>query len=167
MEKIKKVATFILLILIVCVALVAVKDNLSNTNGVVSEIILKDLKGSTHTIGPNKKSSVLVFFTSWCPYCNEDAPKIVDMYGKYQNNIDIYGINLINRDDVSEVRDYVSEYNIEYPILLDEGGSLYKSYGSPGFPTLVFLDKNGKETKRIVGSTELDTIEKQFIRAIK
>jgi hypothetical protein len=32
---------------------------------------------------------------------------------------------------------------------------------------LVFLDKNGKETKRIVGSTELDTIEKQFIRAIK
>jgi hypothetical protein len=42
-----------------------------------------------------------------------------------------------------------------------------KEYGSPGFPTLLFLDKNGHITRRIVGSTSIKNIEKQFINSIK
>ncbi|CAG7648555.1 Sporulation thiol-disulfide oxidoreductase A [Paenibacillus solanacearum] len=128
---------------------------------------MKDLEGNMQTIALNDKPSVLLFFTSWCPYCNEDAPKIVSMYQKYKSDINIYGINLINREnDPDDVREYIKKYNIDYPVLLDDGGNLYRKYRAPGFPTLIFLNKHGKEMNRIVGSTAIEIIERQFTNAI-
>lgn len=167
MNKAKKITTVITLILLGCLVIVVLNNNLRSSNK-SNEILLKNLEGGMQTISLNEKPSVLLFFTSWCPYCNEDAPKIVSMYQKYKNHINIYGINLIHREnDWDDVREYISSYNIEYPVLLDDGGNLYRKYGSPGFPTLIFLDKSGRETKRIVGSTAIHVIKKQFTNAIK
>ncbi|WP_248927805.1 TlpA family protein disulfide reductase [Paenibacillus hamazuiensis] len=167
MDKAKKISTLIILIIIGCLLVIVINTNLKNTKD-SNEIVMKDLDGNVQTISFSEKPSVLLFFTSWCPYCNDDAPKIVSLYQKYKNEINIYGINLIHREnDPDDVKEYVSDYNIEYPVLFDDGGKLYRKYGSPGFPTLVFLDKNGKEVNRIVGSTAKKVIERQFINAMK
>ncbi|BBH18895.1 hypothetical protein Back11_02400 [Paenibacillus baekrokdamisoli] len=154
MKIIRRIVSLVGFLLILCTLVVVVTNNLQNKDK-KTEVILKDVNGVVNTMVSNGKPSVLLFFTSWCPYCNEDAPKIVSMYEKYKNDINIYGINLIHRDDVDEVKNYIKKYKIEYPVLFDDDGKLYDNYGSPGFPTLIFLDENEQVTERIVGSTEI------------
>ncbi|NEW04874.1 TlpA family protein disulfide reductase [Paenibacillus sp. SYP-B3998] len=161
----KKIAIMISIIILGVVA-VTIFNNVQSKDTMDLVIPLKDLGGNEERIIFRDKPTAILFFTSWCPYCKEDAPKIVSVYEKYKNEINLYGVNLINRDDRDEVDKYVHKYKIGYPILLDEDSILYKKYGSPGFPTLVFFDKNGKETKRIVGSTDQNIIDAQFRRSL-
>ncbi|WP_339270999.1 TlpA disulfide reductase family protein [Paenibacillus sp. FSL R5-0470] len=157
-------STTIISSLILCIALSTIIYIVVNNNAkpTVSpeNIELKELINSDVTqIKFSGKPTVLVFFTSWCPYCNEDAPKIVSLYEKYKDKVNIYGINPIYRDDVSEVEQYVKKYKIDYPVLLDETGAFYKHYGEPGFPTLYFIDSEGEVLDQIIGSSDLEVIE--------
>jgi thiol-disulfide isomerase/thioredoxin len=167
--KTKKVISIIVIPwIVVCVILITVYSNLDkdNTPTLLENLTLSDSDGTMHAINYQEKPTVLLFFTSWCPYCNEDAPKVVSLYEKYKNELNLYGINLQNRDTPDDLQAYVDKYNIQYPVLLDQESSLYKKYGAPGFPTLILLDKKGKVTKRIVGSTDRDYIEQQFNKII-
>ncbi|OPA73672.1 hypothetical protein BVG16_26595 [Paenibacillus selenitireducens] len=126
-------------------------------------IKLKELMNANEVqVKFSEKPTVLLFFTSWCPYCNEDAPKIVSLNKKYNNQINIYGINLLYRDEVSEVQNYVKKHKIDYPILIDETGATYKNYGGLGFPALYFLNSRGDVIDQIIGSTDIDIIESSF-----
>ncbi|RKP57979.1 TlpA family protein disulfide reductase [Cohnella endophytica] len=160
MKKIQQISTVIVLLIAVFTLFYALKDNKENPE----DIVLKDLKTSNQvSIKFSEKPTVLLFFTSWCPYCNEDAPKIVQLYNKYKNDLNIFGINITNRDDIQDVKDYVANYHIDYPILLDESGSIYKKYAGSGFPSLYFFNSNGEVIDTIIGATDLDTIENSFI----
>ncbi|UKS26609.1 TlpA family protein disulfide reductase [Paenibacillus sp. HWE-109] len=162
----RKTIASIISIIILGIVAVTVFNNFNNRQIEYVTTSLKDLGGNEESIIFKDKPTAFLFFTSWCPYCNEDAPKVVSVYEKYKDKINLYGINLINRDERSGVDKYVVKYKIGYPVLLDEDNKLYKKYGSPGFPTLVFFDKNGKETKRIVGSTNQNIIDAQFRKAV-
>ncbi|MFF2886177.1 TlpA family protein disulfide reductase [Paenibacillus sp. NPDC057967] len=130
-------------------------------------IILQDLSNlSQVTIDYSEKPTVLLFFTSWCPYCNEDAPKIVELHDKYKEFINVYGINVIQRDELSEVIDYVEEHSIDYPVLLDQSNQLYTNYGSHGFPSMFFITPNGETIDAIVGSADISYIEQSFLKLI-
>lgn len=84
------------------------------------------------------------------------------MHKKYKDDIDLFGINLSNRDDIQDVKDYVEQYAIEYPVLLDDTGDIYKKYGGAGFPALYFFNSDGVIVDQIIGSTDIETIEDSF-----
>jgi len=128
-------------------------------------IMLQDLSSHDYvSIDYSDKPTVLLFFTSWCPYCNEDAPKIVELHDKYKEFINVYGINVIQRDELSEVIGYVEKHNIDYPVLLDESNQLYTNYGSHGFPSMFFITPKGKTINAIVGSADMAYIEEYFLK---
>jgi thiol-disulfide isomerase/thioredoxin len=162
----KKPAAIIIIMLLVYAAAGFTLYNYFIKGKKPENVTLNDLTGNSHTIAFETKPTVLLFFTTWCPYCNEDAPKVVTLYERYQADINLYGINVIDRDDRQEVEEYVKKHGIQYPVLLDEGSYLHKEYGSPGFPTLVFLNKNGREIRRIIGSTSIEMIEAHIKNAI-
>ncbi len=164
MNPARKALAIVILILLVGVASLTLYKNLNATK--LEILSLPDINGIQHNITFEDKPTILLFFTSWCPYCNEDAPKIVSLYEKYKDQVNLYGVNLINRDESEEVIKYIDKYNIKYPVLLDEG-KFHKKYKSPGFPTLIFLNKSGKESKRIVGATNIGIIESEFMKAIR
>ena len=85
----------------------------------------------------------VIILNSRCPYCNNDAPKIVQLNNKYKNDLNLYGINLISRDNMQDVRDFVEKYNIEYPIL-----------------------SKGEVIDQIIGSTDIAAIESSFLHLI-
>lgn len=84
------------------------------------------------------------------------------MHKKYKDDIDLFGINLSNRDDIQDVKDYVEQYAVEYPVLLDDTGDIYKKYGGSGFPALYFFNSDGVIVDQIIGSTDIETIEDSF-----
>lgn len=109
-----------------------------------------------------EKPSVVLFFTSWCPYCNVDAPKMKQLHDKYKEQIHVYGVNLIARDELSEVQAYVERYEHTFPILLEQDEAMYDRLGGSGFPSLYFFSKDGELKEQIIGSTEMEYIETAF-----
>jgi thiol-disulfide isomerase/thioredoxin len=113
------------------------------------------------------KPTVVSLFTSWCTYCNEDAPKMAALHNKYKDRLNLVGVNITNRDDLSEVRSYVERHALQYPILLDTTGDVYAGFGGDGFPALYFINTEGKVIDAIIGSTDQDTLDASFRRLLE
>jgi cytochrome c biogenesis protein CcmG/thiol:disulfide interchange protein DsbE len=105
---------------------------------------LKDIKGQEVNLGSLRNRPVLlVFATTWCPYCKEEIPRIKEIYkqgrGKKLEVLNIY----VNETD-SKVADFAARYALPYPVLLDKDGKVAEHYQVRGVPTLVLLDGQGK-----------------------
>ncbi|MCU6711769.1 TlpA family protein disulfide reductase [Paenibacillus sp. J5C_2022] len=159
------------LALLGCILIVvnnAKEEPQSNISSSLNGIALHNLQDDKlMNVAYTDKPTVLSFFTSWCTYCNMDAPKMVALYEKYKDRVNVYGVNLIDRDEREEVVKYVERHEIPYPVLLDANGDVFRQYNGRGFPTLYFIDRSGKVTDAIIGSSEMDTIEAAFKKLAK
>ncbi|UHA73256.1 TlpA family protein disulfide reductase [Paenibacillus sp. 481] len=171
MKKIVSASTYFILILAVCTILFIIGNQMlipseSDKQPINTAITLKDVAAVNHTIQFSEKPTVLQVFTSWCPYCNDDAPKIVSLHEQYKDKVNIYGINLIQRDEMDAVKDFIRNYKIKYPVLLDEEGKVHKLLGGTGFPALFFFNSQGEIVDQIIGSSEMEYIEQSFSQFI-
>lgn len=88
---------------------------------------------------------------------------MVSLYDKYKDRLNVYGINLIKRDDPAEVRNYVNQHGITYPVLLDETQEVYDYFGGQGFPAMYFVNSRGELIDEIIGSTDMETMEESVL----
>jgi len=93
-------------------------------------------------------ATMLVFFASWCPHCNNEAPIISEIEDQYEDlQLVMVGIDSTQGDSPEKVREFVERYDIESPTVYDP--SLGPEYRVPGYPTVYVLDKNNE----VVGAT--------------
>lgn len=57
----------------------------------------------------------------------------------------------------------LDKHHITYPVLLDESGNIFSQYDGDMFPTLYFIDSKGDIIDEIIGSTDIESIERSFI----
>ena len=87
---------------------------------------------------------LVVFFTSWCPYCQNEAPSLKLIFEQYQSQgINILAVNVTDNDDIADVELFVQNYGWEFPILLDYDGKVGDLYHQSGVPMNVFIDRKG------------------------
>jgi hypothetical protein len=55
----------------------------------------------------------------------------------------VLAINLTDQERMKDVRTFVRELPMPFPVLLDEKGKVRRSYALRGVPTSVFIDANG------------------------
>jgi peroxiredoxin len=105
---------------------------------------LKDIKGREVSLGTFRDRPVLlVFGTTWCPYCREEIPRIKEIYGQgREKKLEV--LNIYVNETESKVADFAAKYALPYPVLLDKDGRVAESYQVRGVPTLVLLDRQGK-----------------------
>lgn len=82
-------------------------------------------------------ASMLVFFTTWCPHCNNEAPIISELESQYED-LRVVMVGIDGRDDPGKVRDFVEEYGIEGPAVYQP--SLGQTYQVSGYPTTYVLN---------------------------
>lgn len=82
-------------------------------------------------------ATMLVFFATWCPHCNNEAPVISDLEGEYED-LRVVMVGVDGRDDPGKVREFVEEYGIEGPAVYRP--SLGPAYQVSGYPTTYVLD---------------------------
>lgn len=105
-------------------------------------LALDDLRG---------QPTVLIFWTTWCPYCLRQTPVMVEAYPRAaEAGIQFVGIDV--QEDRNTVATYLAQHQIAYPILLDEQGSIAAQYAVQGYPTTYFLDSEGRIVARNVGA---------------
>jgi peroxiredoxin len=141
-----------LLLLLLCVFLCGCSMGEERPKGPPSKIAvnapapdfsLKDLKGQDVSLGSFRDCPVLlVFGTTWCPYCREEIPRIKEIFKKgKEKKLEV--LNIYINEPEAKVSAFASKYELPYPVLLDKDGQVAERYQVRGVPTLVLLDRQG------------------------
>lgn len=129
---------------------------------------LRTLDGKTLSFPTaSKNPTVLYFWASWCGYCQQEAPDLVALAKKYKGKVEFYGVNTTARDDVEAANDYVQNYKIDFPTLLDMNGDVVKQYKLQGTPTSFFIDENGVIVDHHIGSAGKESLEASIQKIAK
>ncbi|KIL38565.1 hypothetical protein SD70_25460 [Gordoniibacillus kamchatkensis] len=119
-------------------------EQASKANYSAPAFALSALDGNTYQVGGARdKPLVLNFWATWCPPCKQEAPDLADLYDRYKDRVDFYGINLTQSDKLADVRQFVSDYRLTFPILLDKDGAVADKYKFVFIPTSYLIDRTG------------------------
>ena len=108
---------------------------------------LPDLDGQMRSISEwDGKVIALNFWATWCPPCLKEVPEFVSLQSRYQaQGLQFIGIALQKPE---EVREFVTEHKVNYPILAGELEviKLAEAYGNHigALPYTVIIDRNGQ-----------------------
>ena len=116
---------------------------------------LKDLGGKTYSLAQLKGKFVMIHFaTTWCPFCNAEAPNLEALYQLYKNKgVQVFIIDV--KEDKTLVEQSFKRFNFSFPVLLDDDGKIATAYSPDGvLPDLardevvlasnLIIDKEGK-----------------------
>ena len=105
---------------------------------------LKDLNGRDVSLSSFRDRPVLlVFGTTWCPYCREEIPRIKEIF-RQGRATKLEVLNIYINEQEAKVSAFAAKYELPYPILLDKDGQVAERYQVRGVPTIVLLDGQGK-----------------------
>ena len=106
---------------------------------------LKSLAGGTVTLADYRgRPLFLNFWATWCKPCRAEMTDIIAAYDAHKDqHLQVLAINLTDQERMKDVRAFVNELQMPFPVLLDEKGKVRKSYALRGVPTSVFIDSSG------------------------
>ena len=87
------------------------------------------------------RAVIINLWTTWCEPCKAEMPLLEAASQKHAENLTVLGIN--EGDKKYDVKSYIKEENITFRVLLDESENVGYLYGIVGYPTSIFIDKNG------------------------
>lgn len=134
---IKKIGSPLLSFMLLCIFEACTPSNAGNSNLKPSPYIdtdaptfeLTDYQGKRYRSSNFKdKYVVLHIATTWCPFCNAEAPNLEKLYQEYKDK----GVEVLIID-VKENKDLVKEklidrFNLSFPVLFDFDGTVAASF---------------------------------------
>ena len=112
------------------------------------------------------KLLILNFWATWGEPCKEEMPSLDRLQVNPElNNLKIFAIN-ISKENPKKVNNFFKNLNIKnFESYFDAPVTLSKIFSLRGIPTSIFINKNGEEFARIIGS--IDFNDKKFIYWLK
>ena len=98
------------------------------------EVSLDQFKG--------KKAVWLVFWATWCPYCQKEIPALKELHKKYGDKVEILAINIGVNDSIEKSEDYKFEHDLPYDIIFSN--EITRQYKVRGTPTQIVIDAKGR-----------------------
>lgn len=125
---------------------------------------LKTLTGETVNLSDLKGKKVMLnFWATWCGPCKAEMPEMEEFFKTADQDIKILAVNI---DPQLDVKGFVDEYKITFPVLLDSEDAVNTKYQVLSIPTTYFIDSNGIIQNKFVGTMKLDDM-KDFTSKLK
>mgnify|MGYP001249512102 FL=1 len=126
---------------------------------------LSEDKNKVNLANFNSDLIILNFWATWCVPCREEMPSLDNLQSKNDiNKIAVIPIN-IGGENIKVSKSFFEELNItNLEVFVGEGAEIAKLLKLRGLPTTIFVDKEGNEFARIVGSIDFNS--KEFLNWI-
>ncbi|HEX5514788.1 MAG TPA: TlpA disulfide reductase family protein [Gammaproteobacteria bacterium] len=106
---------------------------------------------------------VLNLWASWCPPCRREMPTLL---AAQQAEPDVHFLFVNQGEGPVTIRQYLAAEQLQLRnVLLDLGGSVGRHFSSPGLPTTLFFDANGRLVDTHVGELSRARLG-DYLRAI-
>ncbi|WP_411551962.1 TlpA family protein disulfide reductase [Paenibacillus lautus] len=127
---------------------------------------LKGMDDKSYSGGGARDKALLVnFWASWCEPCKQEAPELDKLAAEYADKLEIFGVNVSKYDNAKKARQFVQDFNLQYPILLDTKGEVFEElYKGQVFPTNVLIDRNGVIQEIILGAPDPKDLRKKVAK---
>ena len=86
-------------------------------------------------------ATMLVFFATWCPHCQREAPVLSELESQY-DGLRMIMVGIDGEDNPHKVREFVERYDIESPAVYEP--SLGTEYRVSGYPTVYVLNEDNE-----------------------
>lgn len=119
------------------------------------DFTLRNLAGAPVKLADLRGRPVLInFWASWCGPCRLEMPDLVRTYAAHKaEGFVILAVNPTVEDTLPDVKAFVKEFNMTFPVLLDETGEVTNQlYRLRGLPTSVFVNRAGRITRIHLGA---------------
>jgi cytochrome c biogenesis protein CcmG/thiol:disulfide interchange protein DsbE len=124
--------------------------------------------GETYTLSELKGNAVLVnLWATWCPPCRAEMPAIQKIYDEYrQDGLIVLAINMTAQDNALNITPFVSQFGLNFPILLDETGEVGAAYQLRSLPSSYFIDRAGIISEIVIGGPMSEALLRTRIEKI-
>jgi peroxiredoxin len=131
------------------------------------DFTLKDINGNDVALSSFKGKAILInFWATWCGPCKVEMPHLVELQEQYKDDLVILGVSV---DDTAEkMKPFAEQMHINYPLLVGLGrDDMQEAYGPLwGIPVSVFINREGKISKRHSGIASKEQLEREIRAAL-
>jgi thiol-disulfide isomerase/thioredoxin len=120
------------------------------------EVALSELRG---------RPVVVDFWATWCPPCIRQIPVLNSFHEAHGDAVEVLGI-AVDVQGRSVVAPFAAEHGIRYRVLLGDE-ALAQRYGAFGFPTLFFIDAEGRVDSVHTGVASVEELEAALARVAR
>lgn len=133
-----------------------------NQGDIAPDFQLQTLEGEEVKLSDFRGNRVMLnFWATWCPPCRAEMP---DMEKFHQDkDVVILAVNLTDTEPtIKQVKDFVNEYSLTFPILLDEVIEVANTYAVQPIPTSFMIDSNGIIQFKTFGPLNYEQMVQEF-----
>lgn len=115
------------------------------------EFTLQTLDGESLSLSDLKGQAVVLnFWASWCGPCRAEMP---ELERAYRENADgglvVLGVNQGEQQAIAA--DFARQFDLTFPIVLDQRLLVSNAYQSNSLPTTFFIDRDGIIREHVIG----------------
>lgn len=121
--------------------------------------VVLDLAGQEVSLGSLAGKVVLLnFWATWCPPCRTEMPSIQVLHKKLAGKaFEVMAISVAEKP--ATVKTFLKNNPYDFPIYIDEDGSVSAPFAGRGIPTTFLLDKQGRAIAGFIGARSYDGAE--------
>jgi len=136
---------------------VQVEENFDQRKSAVGylapDFSLRNLKGNYESLDSFRGQVVVLnFWATWCAPCRVEMPSFEKLYRRYRSEgVAVLAVTL-DKNAGPKIKSFVDEYELSFPILLDEEGEVERLYPSMTIPFTYVIDREGRVVARVDGA---------------
>jgi thiol-disulfide isomerase/thioredoxin len=122
--------------------------------------VLPGLDGGETALADLRGGYVLLnFWASWCGPCRAETPELRDFAEAHPGSMTVVGVNIQEPPDIA--RDFIDDFGVRYPVLLDRDGDVTQAYRLVGGPPMtVLIDPAGVIVEIVYGQLGQDDLDR-------
>jgi thiol-disulfide isomerase/thioredoxin len=152
-------------------AKVEAKTLLAESKPFKFDFTLEDTAGKTVALADFKgKVTIVDVWGTWCPPCRKEVPHFVALLDQYRDKgLAVIGLNYerVDKKEAKEaIETFIKEHKVNYPCVIGDDKTQDKIPNLEGFPTTLFLDREGTVRLKLVGyhsRTDLEAIVQMLL----